>query len=338
MFAVSGAYMAAIEEWLSQHGYGRSGLCQRIRRLHRDEQVAVEEAVQLLAEAARISGQPLAALAIGQCIGGQHLGVMGHALANVRTLEEMLSSYVFYERLFYGSNLASVRRSDEGMELYWSVPAVPPHYARYAMSSFVAVVRNAGLPARTIYRVSFPFEDRANLEFYLALLGDMQVKFRARLGVAFTRASLQLATRVVASTETRERFVAVHLAPLDDGELAQRLYDEILAALPRGDANLRVLSQRLAMSPRTLQRRLAGLSDGLRGLVLALRMHLACVYLQDPSLTLSAVSLLLGYSEQSAFQLAFKRYHGETPGRWRHRSVRGRDVTRAHPEPRRRAR
>jgi AraC-like DNA-binding protein len=46
-------------------------------------------------------------------------------------------------------------------------------------------------------------------------------------------------------------------------------------------------------------------------------MHLACQYLEDEGMNLLAASLLLGYSEQSAFQLAFKRYYGMSPGVWR---------------------
>ena len=40
-------------------------------------------------------------------------------------------------------------------------------------------------------------------------------------------------------------------------------------------------------------------------------------YLRDARLTLPEVALLLGYSEQSAFNRAFLRWTGMTPRRWR---------------------
>lgn len=283
-FTVSGAYLRAIEEWLSRGGYGASRTCQRIRAIKRDESVGLRTAQRLLAEAAHISGRPLAALAIGRWVGWQHLGAMGHMLAGARTLEEMLSGYVFYESLFYRSNIANVRRTAEGLELYWNGLAIPPHYSRYAMSSFVAAVSNAGLPAESALSVSFPFDDSSLIDDY-------------------------------------RDFFAEHLSPIGDPELALRVYEEVVAALPRRQANLRTLSSRLALSPPTLQRGLAAMPDGLRGTVPAVRMHLACEHLSDESMSLSAASLVLGCSEQSAFQLAFRRYHGKSPHQWRLQAI-----------------
>lgn len=51
-----------------------------------------------------------------------------------------------------------------------------------------------------------------------------------------------------------------------------------------------------------------------RQLVEDIRYELALRYLQDPMLTLVDIAYLLGFSEQSAFQRAFKRSAGVTPG------------------------
>lgn len=316
-FTVPGAYVGAIDEWLSQEGYGASPTCRRIRAIERAESVGLAVAERLLAEAAHVSGNPLASLAIGQRVRWQHFGAMSHMLASARTLEEMLNGYVFYESLFYRSSIASVRRSGDGMELHWNGLEPSPHYARYAMSSFVAAIGIAGLPADAVLSISFPFDDSEFVDVYRRHLAGSEVRFGGDLGIAFRRSALQLAVRVRASAETRMRFVAEHLSPIGDPDLALRVYEEIVALLPRREASLRALSARLAMSPRTLQRRLAGMPDGFRGTLLSVRMHLAREYLLDESMSLSAASLMLGYSEQSAFQLAFRRCHGESPHQWR---------------------
>jgi AraC-like DNA-binding protein len=44
---------------------------------------------------------------------------------------------------------------------------------------------------------------------------------------------------------------------------------------------------------------------------------LAQQYLTDENLSLHEISLLLGYSEQSAFQRAFKQWTRQTPQQWR---------------------
>jgi AraC-like DNA-binding protein len=52
------------------------------------------------------------------------------------------------------------------------------------------------------------------------------------------------------------------------------------------------------------------------------REQLARQYLADRTLTLSDIALLLGFSEQSAFNRAFRRWTGLTPAHVR-RSVAG---------------
>jgi AraC-like DNA-binding protein len=40
-------------------------------------------------------------------------------------------------------------------------------------------------------------------------------------------------------------------------------------------------------------------------------------YLKDRHLSLQEIAMLLGYSEQSAFQRAFKQWTAQTPQQWR---------------------
>lgn len=54
-----------------------------------------------------------------------------------------------------------------------------------------------------------------------------------------------------------------------------------------------------------------------RGFVDELRQALALGYVRDPALNLVDISYLLGFSEQSAFQRAFKRWTAMTPGEYR---------------------
>jgi len=44
---------------------------------------------------------------------------------------------------------------------------------------------------------------------------------------------------------------------------------------------------------------------------------MAMQYLKDPHLSVQEISMLLGYSEQSAFQRAFKQWTAQTPQQWR---------------------
>src|SRR3546814_19522862 len=62
---------------------------------------------------------------------------------------------------------------------------------------------------------------------------------------------------------------------------------------------------------------LARRGTSFRTLVDTLRQQLALTYIADPSLGLAEIAYLLGFSEQSAFQRAFKRWTGKAPGAYR---------------------
>lgn len=71
------------------------------------------------------------------------------------------------------------------------------------------------------------------------------------------------------------------------------------------------------VTPRTFQRRLATHNLHYQGLLDGLREQLASRYLTRGELTLVQLAQILGFSEQSAFQRAFKQWTGTTPGRYR---------------------
>ena len=75
------------------------------------------------------------------------------------------------------------------------------------------------------------------------------------------------------------------------------------------------------MTPRTLQRRLAGADYSFQDVLDATRRELAQVYLRDPALSALDVALLLGYAEQSSFTRAFRHWFDVTPSSWRQRQL-----------------
>ena len=66
----------------------------------------------------------------------------------------------------------------------------------------------------------------------------------------------------------------------------------------------------MSVTPRTLQRHLASRNLKFQPLLNELRGRLADEYLNDIRLQLSEIALLLGYSEQSSFNRAYKQWAG----------------------------
>jgi AraC-like DNA-binding protein len=114
-------------------------------------------------------------------------------------------------------------------------------------------------------------------------------------------------------------------------QIMKQYLDQVLSEIPRedavlssirkavaesmrdGDPKLSRVAKKVSMGPRTLQRRLK--EDGLdfKKLVEDTRQRFAVSYLKDRKNSLTEVAFLLGYSEVSAFNRAFKRWTHSTP-------------------------
>jgi AraC-like DNA-binding protein len=81
------------------------------------------------------------------------------------------------------------------------------------------------------------------------------------------------------------------------------------------------VAKSVAISPRTLQRRLEQQGLDFKKLVRDTRHQFALEYLKDHANTLTQIAFLLGYSEVSAFNRAFKRWTGSTPLDYRRKQV-----------------
>lgn len=98
---------------------------------------------------------------------------------------------------------------------------------------------------------------------------------------------------------------------------AGRVRDLVATSLSEGVPMLSDVARRLAMSGRTLQRRLAVEETSFQLLVDEARRDLARRLLRDTDFSLIEVAFMTGFSEQSALTRAFKRWEGRTPGAFR---------------------
>ena len=123
----------------------------------------------------------------------------------------------------------------------------------------------------------------------------------------------------------------------DSGEqLCERLCGELaltLAATPtarqvqqlllRDSASLlgaTAVAERLGLSERTLQRRLAEEGQSLQALNDGIKQRLAERLLRESRMDLHGIAQCLGYAEAASFSRAFQRWTGQSPGRWKRQS------------------
>jgi AraC-like DNA-binding protein len=87
--------------------------------------------------------------------------------------------------------------------------------------------------------------------------------------------------------------------------------------LERGDTEVDTIAKVVAVSPRTLQRRLQQKGTTLRGVIESVRQQRAFELLGKSRMSLPAIASTLSFSCASAFHRAFKRWTGGTPTRFR---------------------
>ena len=100
---------------------------------------------------------------------------------------------------------------------------------------------------------------------------------------------------------------------------AERVQDYVRGALPSGHCSIERCAEKLGMSVRTLQANLSMADKKFSDILEAQRMELAKTYLKLDQHSLDDISTNLGYSEQSSFGRAFKRWTGVTPKQFRHK-------------------
>jgi AraC-like DNA-binding protein len=176
-----------------------------------------------------------------------------------------------------------------------------------------------GRPSLDPVAVEFAFEEPADTtehrrvfrsRLYFGNATDGLFVRRADLDLPFHRAEPELCEVL----EKRVRDVIARLPNVDSVIARARAValDELDAGRPTAGA----IARRLAMSERSLHRRLREEGTTLRDLLHGLRRELSERYIRE-GVSISETAFLLGYSEASAFHRSFRRWTGRTPSSYR---------------------
>lgn len=150
--------------------------------------------------------------------------------------------------------------------------------------------------------------------------------FREYLGCAIEAASKQ--TLVFSAADGARPFLTANermwdffapelrrrLSEVDrDASTADRVQAALVELLPTGSSDMADVARSLAISTRTLQRRLNEEGTSYQETLSATREALARHYLGDEEMSVGQISFLLGYESPSSFYRAFHSWTGETP-------------------------
>jgi AraC-like DNA-binding protein len=189
-----------------------------------------------------------------------------------------------------------------------------------ALTVTLSRLRSAGRTGPLEARFSYPAPSYA--EEYDRIL-QLPVRFDAgEDGVLLPIAMIDAANPAADAglIELLERYAAQQLAgiatPMRFGD---RVRACIRAAQPTSSLTATQVAERLSVSTRTLRRRLAEEGSSYREIVDEVRADLARHHLGRERRDIDDVALMLGFSDQSAFTKAFRRWTGRTPAEFARR-------------------
>ena len=191
------------------------------------------------------------------------------------------------------------------------------------LSGIMHVAREITSPELTAERVTLPFAAPADgLSKYEAIFGCTPEFETTPAALHFDAAAM--ATPLHAADANLSHILQRHADELlaraeGHDEFVNQVRRVMLQQLHGRDTSLHAIARLLSTSNRSLQRRLADSGYTFKNLLDETRYDVARQYLTDSKISIDEISFLLGYSDNSAFVKAFKRWGQLTPGEYRAR-------------------
>lgn len=149
------------------------------------------------------------------------------------------------------------------------------------------------------------------------------IKFNAEVGTFyFDKATLQEPLRHGAPdiAKATGKIADQYIETLDPHKVASQVRRLLIALLPSGKTDQELVSKRLNRSASTLQRQLHAEGLSYRDVLESTRRSLAEEYLRDQKHSQAQIAYLLGFSDQSNFSRAFKRWTSMSPKQFQNQS------------------
>lgn len=289
-----------------------------------DARVRTASTLKIWRKVIDAQNDPFLGLHIGSSIGTKQLGLVGYAMHYSETLGGALNRLARYGRILSDAIQFEIVETDEQAVFVWQAhPSLVAlrHPVELGVTLVVSIGREATSSGLVPLKVDLPSPRPESVDVYRSMFRCPVAFDQPVAAVTFSRQQMQIPTQSPDATLVGylDELAAITLAPLEESD------DSMIAAvrrvlwtmLPGGRPNLWRTAASLDISARTLQRRLGEDGSSFSRVLDELRRDLSDELLSDRKLSVAEVAFLLGYSEPSAFQRAFRRWRGISPRRFR---------------------
>ena len=319
-----------ISEVLRQH-YGvdpeplleQAGIDSRMAEVS-GSRVSREAILRLWELAAAATNDPSVGLVIGSKVRATTFYALGVAFLTCETLAESLELLCRYYRVIATVPLQLSLVADaeiSTLEIEYTDPAYPldPIPFDSFIASIVGLCRLATKPDFNPAEIRLAFSDNHRGGDYEALFKAPVIFGAQKNALVFASAELNAALPGRSSDllHASDRILENYIAALNPEEISTEVRKLLMAMLPTGNANQEQVSKRLHMSRSTLHRRLREENTNYKELLDSTRRALAIEYVRDNQYALGYIAFQLGFSDQSNFSRAFRRWTGKSPKAYR---------------------
>jgi AraC-like DNA-binding protein len=259
----------------------------------------------------------------------QDIGVLGTLAVAMRysaTLGEAIQCVCKYFEIYNTAIAFTIWTGNPSGEALLELRPLEQHYPLGAQ----VAERGVYLTARIItllsegrcelLRVSLPHPPVSNKAIYRTYFAA-PITFGAEVaGIAIAERDLYLP---ISEHNAELRDAATHSLDIqlsrEDKALADRVRRTVIASLGTANCGRNEVAKALFIHPRTMQRRLNEDGTSFEDIKEEVRRELALRYLSQPNLSMSQITRLLGYGEQSTFGRSCRRWFGRSPREMRER-------------------
>jgi AraC-like DNA-binding protein len=253
--------------------------------------------------------------------------VIDYLVGASATVGEGLQRFARFFPLITEAATLDIDVADEEHRLRLARPdggAVPPVYVDYVFAALVSRIRMRICPSLQVKRVELQRPAPPAFARYVVTFGPHIVFGATCDRLCFTQEQWDAPTESADASlahllEEHARILAQRLPRSPVGLMAE--VEQTIAAAPPEAGSVEHVAKSLNVSVRTLQRKLVANGTTFRQISDDVRGRLAVGYLADARVSIAEVAFLLGFSDQSSFNRAFRRWTGESPGRWRRRRM-----------------
>jgi len=318
--SVYGGLGHLLKAYCEAKGLEIPGQLQQVQNLERFDYVIWRD---LLEDLNRLHPRTGLGLEIAAYVQPKHLGIIAYLALSCENLGEAMARYQDFHRLIYDGSPLLVEFDHPYVSIRWEAPEPNPtqltdEIAIALMIQFLKLFMSG--EGINLHEVHFLNSAPKNISVY-----EQYFQCRVRFDQPRTQLILPVAEAFKPlrnGDHTLQQLLLQQAQALLDKlpnstQLDQRLQHAISTGLQKNQYQIDFIAKKLGVSVRQLQRQLQQQNATFQERVQEVRFMLATEYLKDPHLSLQEIALLLCYSEQSAFQRAFKHWTQVTPQQWR---------------------